>query len=55
MTHPNRPLASAQPPAVAYDTALLDLDGVVYAGGEPIRTRSSRWRRRAGTACGWRT
>lgn len=31
-----RPLGSEQPPAAAYDTALLDLDGVVYAGGEAI-------------------
>ncbi|WFB10250.1 HAD hydrolase-like protein [Streptomyces sp. LX-29] len=31
-----RPDGSAQKPSEAYDTALLDLDGVVYAGGEAI-------------------
>ncbi|MFI2212596.1 HAD hydrolase-like protein [Streptomyces sp. NPDC020141] len=31
-----RPGASATPLSEAYDTALLDLDGVVYAGGEAI-------------------
>ncbi|HEY3482608.1 MAG TPA: HAD family hydrolase, partial [Streptomyces sp.] len=30
------PTGSAQPLDVAYDTALLDLDGVVYAGGDAI-------------------
>ncbi|WP_431045119.1 HAD hydrolase-like protein [Streptomyces sp. P1-3] len=32
----NRPDGSARPLSEAYDTALLDLDGVVYAGGEAI-------------------
>ncbi|MFP1629593.1 HAD-IIA family hydrolase [Streptomyces sp. 5K101] len=32
----NRPGASASALSEAYDTALLDLDGVVYAGGEAI-------------------
>ncbi len=31
-----RPEGSAQPLSEAYDTALLDLDGVVYAGGSAI-------------------
>ncbi|MBH5334180.1 HAD-IIA family hydrolase [Streptomyces pactum] len=31
-----RPDGSARPLNLAYDTALLDLDGVVYAGGEAI-------------------
>ncbi|MFJ3823649.1 HAD hydrolase-like protein [Streptomyces nodosus] len=31
-----RPEGSARPLSEAYDTALLDLDGVVYAGGEAI-------------------
>jgi glycerol-1-phosphatase len=31
-----RPAASERPLSAAYDTALLDLDGVVYAGGEAI-------------------
>ena len=31
-----RPTGCRQPLSVAYDTALLDLDGVVYAGGEAI-------------------
>ncbi|MGW1161025.1 HAD hydrolase-like protein [Streptomyces sp. NPDC002519] len=31
-----RPEASARPLSEAYDTALLDLDGVVYAGGQAI-------------------
>ncbi|MEV8562107.1 HAD-IIA family hydrolase [Streptomyces sp. NPDC051917] len=32
-----RPEGSGQPLSEAYDTALLDLDGVVYAGGSAIR------------------
>lgn len=36
MTHRTRPHASERPLDAAYDTALLDLDGVVYAGGEAI-------------------
>ena len=32
----NRPGGSARALSEAYDTALLDLDGVVYAGGEAI-------------------
>ncbi|GAA2418300.1 HAD hydrolase-like protein [Streptomyces glaucosporus] len=32
----NRPRACERPLAEAYDTALLDLDGVVYAGGEAV-------------------
>ncbi|MFD9909082.1 HAD hydrolase-like protein [Streptomyces sp. NPDC059063] len=32
----SRPAGSAQALSEAYDTALLDLDGVVYAGGEAI-------------------
>ncbi|MFH8368079.1 HAD hydrolase-like protein [Streptomyces sp. NPDC018031] len=32
-----RPDRSTRPLSQAYDTALLDLDGVVYAGGEAIR------------------
>ncbi|ORT60164.1 HAD-IIA family hydrolase [Streptomyces sp. CB03238] len=32
----NRPSGSARALSEAYDTALLDLDGVVYAGGEAI-------------------
>lgn len=36
MTLRTSPSGSALPPAEAYDTALLDLDGVVYAGGEAI-------------------
>jgi HAD superfamily hydrolase (TIGR01450 family) len=36
MTHRTGPNGSAQPLDVAYDTALLDLDGVVYAGGDAI-------------------
>ncbi|MHC5701271.1 HAD-IIA family hydrolase [Streptomyces tirandamycinicus] len=31
-----RPGGSARPLSEVYDTALLDLDGVVYAGGEPV-------------------
>jgi glycerol 3-phosphatase-2 len=37
MTHRTSPNGSDQPLDGAYDTALLDLDGVVYAGGEAIR------------------
>ncbi|MFF8293806.1 HAD-IIA family hydrolase [Streptomyces sp. NPDC016309] len=33
----NRPSGSARALSEAYDTALLDLDGVVYAGGKAIR------------------
>ncbi|QKW10645.1 HAD-IIA family hydrolase [Streptomyces sp. NA04227] len=38
MNHPvrTRPAGSAEPLDRAYDTALLDLDGVVYAGGAAI-------------------
>ncbi|MFD6418963.1 HAD-IIA family hydrolase [Streptomyces sp. NPDC060194] len=36
MSHRTRPDGSEQPLNEAYDTALLDLDGVVYAGGEAI-------------------
>lgn len=36
MTHRTSPNVSEQPLDVAYDTALLDLDGVVYAGGDAI-------------------
>ncbi|MEC4020855.1 HAD hydrolase-like protein [Streptomyces sp. H27-D2] len=38
MSHPNRtrPEGCDRPLVEAYDTALLDLDGVVYAGGEAI-------------------
>ncbi|MFI1096510.1 HAD-IIA family hydrolase [Streptomyces sp. NPDC020917] len=36
MTHRTRPNGSEHPLDVAYDTALLDLDGVVYAGGDAI-------------------
>ncbi|GAA2438904.1 HAD hydrolase-like protein [Streptomyces macrosporus] len=41
MTGPHRPIRTrprscGRPPAEAYDTALLDLDGVVYAGGEAV-------------------
>ncbi|GAA1988049.1 HAD-IIA family hydrolase [Kitasatospora viridis] len=36
MTTAQLPAASAQPLAAAYDTALLDLDGVVYAGPAAI-------------------
>jgi glycerol 3-phosphatase-2 len=36
MTDRTSPSASEQPLHTAYDTALLDLDGVVYAGGEAI-------------------
>jgi glycerol-1-phosphatase len=36
MSCPTRPEASESPLHKAYDTALLDLDGVVYAGGHPI-------------------
>lgn len=36
MTDRTSPSASGQPLHTAYDTALLDLDGVVYAGGEAI-------------------
>jgi len=41
MTGPHRPIRTrprgcARPLSGAYDTALLDLDGVVYAGGEAI-------------------
>ncbi|MFD6533643.1 HAD-IIA family hydrolase [Streptomyces sp. NPDC060184] len=32
----SRPLGSGTPLSEAYDTALLDLDGVVYAGGQAI-------------------
>ncbi|MGY0063028.1 HAD-IIA family hydrolase [Streptomyces sp. LZ34] len=32
----SRPAVSERPLSAAYDTALLDLDGVVYAGGEAI-------------------
>ena len=32
----SRPLASSTPLNEAYDTALLDLDGVVYAGGHAV-------------------
>jgi HAD superfamily hydrolase (TIGR01450 family) len=35
-TYRTRPEASEKPLHKAYDTALLDLDGVVYAGGQPI-------------------
>jgi HAD superfamily hydrolase (TIGR01450 family) len=36
MTHRTSPDSSELPLVEAYDTALLDLDGVVYAGGEGI-------------------
>ncbi|HEY5834160.1 HAD-IIA family hydrolase [Streptomyces sp.] len=36
MTHRTSPNAGEEPLDVAYDTALLDLDGVVYAGGDAI-------------------
>src|SRR5213596_2886237 len=36
MSYPTRPEASESPLYKTYDTALLDLDGVVYAGGYPI-------------------
>lgn len=36
MTHRTSPNGSERPLDVAYDTALLDLDGVVYAGGDAI-------------------
>ncbi|CAG7657486.1 HAD-IIA family hydrolase [Actinacidiphila bryophytorum] len=36
MTDRTSPSGSEQPLHTAYDTALLDLDGVVYAGGEAI-------------------
>ena len=36
MTHRTRPNGSDQPLDRAYDTALLDLDGVVYKGGEAV-------------------
>jgi len=36
MTHRTGPSGSDQPLDTAYDTALLDLDGVVYAGGEAV-------------------
>ncbi|NUS10283.1 MAG: HAD-IIA family hydrolase [Streptomyces sp.] len=36
MTHRTSPSGSEQPLDTAYDTALLDLDGVVYAGGDAI-------------------
>ncbi|SHN11012.1 HAD-IIA family hydrolase [Actinacidiphila paucisporea] len=36
MTHRTSPSGSDQPLDTAYDTALLDLDGVVYAGGDAI-------------------
>jgi HAD superfamily hydrolase (TIGR01450 family) len=36
MTHRTSPNGSEQPLDTAYDTALLDLDGVVYAGGDAI-------------------
>lgn len=38
----SRPLGSSVALSEAYDTALLDLDGVVYAGGTRSRTPSSR-------------
>jgi HAD superfamily hydrolase (TIGR01450 family) len=36
MTHRTSPDGSEKPLDTAYDTALLDLDGVVYAGGDAI-------------------
>ncbi|WUH94212.1 HAD-IIA family hydrolase [Streptomyces sp. NBC_00433] len=36
MTHRTSPSGSEKPLDTAYDTALLDLDGVVYAGGDAI-------------------
>ncbi|WP_333770840.1 HAD-IIA family hydrolase [Streptomyces sp. IBSBF 2435] len=36
MTHRTSPSGSDQPLDTAYDTALLDLDGVVYTGGDAI-------------------
>src|SRR5262245_34779914 len=36
MTHRTGPAPSEMPLDRAYDTALLDLDGVVYAGGDAI-------------------
>lgn len=36
MTHRTSPSGSEQPLDTVYDTALLDLDGVVYAGGDAI-------------------
>ncbi|WP_431967830.1 HAD-IIA family hydrolase [Actinacidiphila sp. bgisy160] len=36
MTHRTGPAGSERPLDQAYDTALLDLDGVVYAGGDAI-------------------
>jgi glycerol 3-phosphatase-2 len=36
MTHRTSPHGSQEPLDTAYDTALLDLDGVVYAGGDAI-------------------
>src|SRR2546423_6628955 len=36
MTYRTRPDGSERPLYKLYDTALLELDGVVYAGGHPI-------------------
>jgi HAD superfamily hydrolase (TIGR01450 family) len=36
MTHRTSPDSSQEPLDTAYDTALLDLDGVVYTGGEAV-------------------
>lgn len=49
-----RPEGSARALSEAYDTALLDLDGVVYAGAARSCTPSSRSASRVTAGCGSR-
>ena len=41
--------------AAAYDLAMLDLDGVVYIGGDAVPGAPDTWRRPARRGCGWRS
>ena len=47
---------SSEPLAARYDTALVDLDGVVYIGPDVVPGAAELARhRRAWPACGWRS
>lgn len=50
-----RPSGSSTALNEAYDTALLDLDGVVYAGGHAIVHAVDSLGRRGTAGCTWRT
>lgn len=53
--HRSRPSGSGTALNEAYDTALLDLDGVVYAGGEAIAYAVEALAEARAGACTWRT